>query len=70
MFISCLLLHLMVHHHYHDNQHGGTWWSRGRHYLYLLSVGTGVTLQADPGPTEPCADWALEVRICRWDRGC
>ena len=38
--------------------------------MCLLSVGTGVTLRADPGPTEPCADWALEVRICRWDIGC
>ena len=35
-----------------------------------LSVGTGVALQADPGPTEPCTDWALEVCICRWDRVC
>ena len=34
-----------------------------------LSVDTGVTLQADPGLAEPCADWALEVRSCRWDRG-
>ena len=28
-----------------------------------LSVGTGVTLQADPGLAEPCADWALEVTV-------
>ena len=35
-----------------------------------LSVDTGVALQADPGLAEPWADWALEVRICRWDRGC
>ena len=44
--------------------------SRGWHYLCLLSVGTGVALQADPGLAEPCAVWALEVRICRWDTGC
>ena len=28
-------------------------------------MGTGVALQADPGLAEPCAVWALEVRICR-----
>ena len=44
--------------------------SRGWHYLCLLSVGTGVALQADPGLAEPCTVWALEVCICRWDTGC
>ena len=33
-------------------------------------MGTGVALQADPGLAEPCAVWALEVCICRWDTGC
>ena len=35
-----------------------------------LSLCMGVTLQADPGLAEPCADWALENRSCRWARGC
>ena len=44
--------------------------SQGRHYLCLLTVGMGVALQDDHGLAEPCAIWALDVRICRWDRGC
>ena len=50
-----------------------SWWSLGLEDDIIcasLSVGTGVALQADPGLAEPCAVWALEVRICRWDTGC
>ena len=49
--------------------HGGPSVSRMTLSVPLI-CGTGVALQADPGLAEPCAVWALEVLICRWDTGC
>ena len=56
-------IHSPVHHH------GGPSVSRMTLSVPLI-CGSGVALQADPGLAEPCAVWALEVRICRWDTGC
>ena len=48
-----------------------SWWSLGRDDDIVCDFvcGYGNDSVGDPGLAEPCADSALEVRSCRWDRG-